>query len=84
MRSEVVVDPDSVIEFHFGTFAIREAIPQVELVFKCSVHPFSYSIFIRIMLCCHTDINVVVIKDFCILWTAVLKATIRMMDIFDF
>ena len=80
MRSEIVVDPDSLVKFHFSTFTIRKTASQVELVFKCSVNSFSDSIFVRIVLCCHTDINMVIVKSFCVLRTAILEATIRMMD----
>ena len=76
MWSEVVVDPDSFLEFTLCAFLIWQTISQIKFIFKSSVNPFCYSIFIRIMLCSHADPDIVFFKSFNIVGATVLEAAV--------
>ena len=79
MWYEVVVDPDSFLEFQLCTFLIWQTISQIKLILESLVNSLSNSIFIGIMLFSHADINVVILKGFCVLRVAVLKAPVGVM-----
>ena len=79
MRPEIIINPDRFVYFSLGVLVIREPVPQVKLVLESSINSFSNSIFIRVMLCCHADVNVVPTERLNVIWTAILKAAIRVM-----
>ena len=51
---------------------IRKMVPKVKLIFQSPINSFSNSIFIRVMLCGHADVNMVLFQSLDVIRTAVL------------